>query len=273
MTTLRPADPAREHGISAQAVRNHERDGFIPPAERTPSGYRIYTEVHAAALRAFLALVPAYGHATAGRIMHALHHGGPDEALAHIDRGHSQSLRDRATLDAVRSAVAAVDPAAGAAAVPDAPAPGSGRAPDSGSVPSGGAGASTGTRTVGEVARRLGVTPATLRGWEAAGILAPARDPGTGYRVYRAEDVRDAELAHLLRRGGYPPAHVSTVLRQVRTAGGTGALAASLADWQRRLTLRGLAMLDAAALLSRYLDLLPVTREALPAPTRADPPR
>lgn len=82
---MRPSDLARGHGISTQAVRNYERDGFLPPAERTASGYRIYTEVHAAALDAYLSLVAAYGHATGGRIMTALHRGGLDDALTVID--------------------------------------------------------------------------------------------------------------------------------------------------------------------------------------------
>ncbi|MDT0328494.1 TioE family transcriptional regulator [Nocardiopsis lambiniae] len=232
---MRPSDLAHEHGISTQSVRNHERDGFIPPAERTRSGHRIYTEVHAAALRAHLFLVRAYGHPPAGRIMHALHEDRLDDALAVIDHGHERLLRDRATLAAVRESVDHLT------AGPDT-APG--RSP---------AGR---TRTIGELAHRLGVTPATLRNWEDVGILVPERDPATGYRVFRAEDVRDAELAHLLRRGGYPLDHVRTVVGQVRTAGGTDALFASLSDWRRRLTAQGLAMLDAAAHLSRYLVLL-----------------
>ncbi|WEP00106.1 TioE family transcriptional regulator [Streptomyces sp. FXJ1.172] len=232
---MRPADLAREHGISTQAVRNYERDGFLPPAERTPSGYRIYTEVHAAALRTFLALVPAYGHAAGGQIMNALHRDDVDDALTIIDRGHSRLLRDRDTLGAVRTAVDHLTAKSGAAAAP-APEPG--------------------TRTVGELAHRLGVTPATVRSWEEAGILSPSRDPATGYRVYDAADVRDAELAHLLRRGGHLLDHIATVVQQIRAAGGTDALAASLDDWQRRLTAQGLAMLRAAAHLDTYLRLL-----------------
>ncbi|MEU9032402.1 TioE family transcriptional regulator [Streptomyces sp. NPDC048383] len=236
---MRPVDLAREHGISTQAVRNYERDGFLPSAARTPGGYRIYTARHAAALRAYLALVPAYGHQDAGRIMNALHCGGPagpDEALGLIDRGHGGLLRDRDTLDAVKRAVdhLAADPDG----VPGDPATG------------------PGPRTIGELAHRLGVTPATLRTWEGLGILTPARDPATGYRAYRADDVRDAELAHLLRRGGYPLDHIATVVQQVRGAGSTEALSDALADWQRRLTARGRAMLDAASRLSPYLDLL-----------------
>ncbi|AJC53379.1 TioE family transcriptional regulator [Streptomyces sp. 769] len=236
MITLRPTDLAREHGISAQAVRNYERDGFLPPAERTRSGYRIYTAVHAAALRAFLALVPAYGHATGSQIMHALHRNALDDALALIDRGHHQLLRDRETLDAVRKAVDHLTAESVAA-----------------EAPAGAPAASAEARTIGELAHRLGVTPATLRKWEGAGILVPARDRVTGYRLFRAGDIRDAELAHLLRRGGYPLDHISTVVQQIRTAGGTDTLADALDDWQRKLTARGLAMLGAAGLLDAYL--------------------
>ncbi|MFF5182806.1 TioE family transcriptional regulator [Streptomyces sp. NPDC000345] len=229
---MRPADLACEHGISTQAVRNYERDGFIPPAGRTDSGYRIYTEAHAAALRAFLALVPAYGHSAAGEIMNAVHRGALDDALTVVDRGHHQLLRDRATLDAVRRAVDHLTAEPGAAPAPSA----------------------DGTRTIGELAHRLGVTPATLRNWEAAGILTPARDPATGHRLYHPADIRDAELAHLLRRGGYPLDHIATVVRRIRTAGGTGPLAEALDEWQRRLTSRGLAMLTAATHLSACVN-------------------
>ncbi|QIS04437.1 MerR family DNA-binding transcriptional regulator [Nocardia brasiliensis] len=233
MKTLRPADLAREHGLSTQAIRNYERDGFLPPAARSPSGYRIYTEVHAAALRAYLALLPAYGHALGGRIMRALHDGELEKVLVAIDRGHEQLLRDRETLDVVRKSSAHLTAA-------DAPAPRDDR--DS--------------RTIGELAHRIRVTPATLRKWENAGILVPGRDRVTGYRRYHAGDTRDAELAHLLRRGGYPLHQIAAVLRQVRTVGGTTALAAALDDWQHKLTAQGLAMLDAAAQLGHYRQLL-----------------
>jgi DNA-binding transcriptional MerR regulator len=225
---MRPADLAREHGLSTQAVRNYEADGFLPLADRTPSGYRIYTGVHAAALRAYLALIRGYGHPTAGRVMLAIHEDNLDDALLVIDRGHGQLLRDRETLDAVRRVVGDLT----AEPVPD-----------------------PGARTIGELAHRLRVTPATLRNWEEAGILTPSRDAATGYRVYRAEDVRDAELAHLLRRGGHLLEHITTVVEQIRTAGGTEELSRALAGRQARLTAQGVAMLDAAARLSDYLAL------------------
>ncbi|KNB50943.1 TioE family transcriptional regulator [Streptomyces caatingaensis] len=246
MEFLRPVDLAREHGLSTQAVRNYERDGFLPPAGRTASGYRTYTAVHAAALRAHLALVRAYGYAEGGQIMRAVNAGELDAALTAVDRGHAQLLRDRGTLDAVGRAVEDLTSDAPRTAGPGTAAPGTAGPGTAGGGPLG----------IGELAHRLGVTPATLRNWERAGILAPVREPVTGHRSYGAQEVRDAELAHLLRRGGHPLAQIRTVVHQIRSAGGTGELSAALDDWRRRLTARGVAMLDAAARLAAYVALL-----------------
>ncbi|WP_024801594.1 TioE family transcriptional regulator [Nocardia sp. BMG51109] len=229
---MRPADLAREHGLSTQAVRNYERDGFIPPAARTHSGYRIFTELHAAALRAYLALIAAYGHRAGGAIMNALHANELDKALTIIDRGHARLLRDRDTLDRVRKAVDHLTSQSENDWDRTGP----------------------GIRSIGELAHRLGVTPATVRTWERVGILAPARDPLTGHRIFRATDTRDADLAHLLRRGGYPLDHIATVVQQVRTARGTDELTAALTEWQHKLTTQGLAMLTAATHLDHYLS-------------------
>ncbi|MEU8185103.1 TioE family transcriptional regulator [Micromonospora sp. NPDC049047] len=225
----RPVDLARVHGLSAQAVRNYERDGVLPPAQRTPNGYRRFTETHAKALSAYLALVAGHGYAASGEIMRAVNRGETDAALRTIDKGHALLQRDRETLDAVETAVVALTATRPQPQI---------RKPVSVSV----------------LAHRLGVRPATLRKWERAGVLRPGRDPATHYRVYLPDDVRDAELAHLLRRGGYRLDHIAGVLRQVRGAGGTEPLAASLSRWRARLTERGRAMLTGAARLADYLD-------------------
>ena len=226
---LRPADLVREHGLTPQSVRNYERDGVLPAARRTASGYRVYTGVHAVALRAYLALVAAHGYAAAREILREVNRGDVDAALRVVDAGHAQLQRDRATLGAVEASIGLLT-AEPPRAVPGRP------------------------LSVGELARRLDVAPATLRAWERAGILRPAREPHSGRRGYGAADIRDAELAHLLRRGGYPLRHVAVVVGQVRAAGGTAELAALLADWRERLTARGRAMLTAAGALAAYLD-------------------
>ncbi|PZF86025.1 TioE family transcriptional regulator [Micromonospora endophytica] len=244
----RPADLARRHGLSAQTVRNYERDGVLPPAERAPNGYRRFTETHARALHAYLALIAGHGHATGGEIMRAINRGEIETALRVIDRSHALLQRDRETLNAVEEAVtlltATRQPAQGRGTVP-----------------------------ISALAHRLGVRPATLRKWERAGILQPAREAATGHRVYAPDDVRDAELAHLLRRGGYRLDHIAAVLHRVRDAGGAGPLAASLGQWRERLTARGRAMLTGAARLAAYLDGddLPISARPTAAAGRSEP--
>ncbi|MFC4907436.1 TioE family transcriptional regulator [Actinomadura gamaensis] len=230
---LRPVDLAREHGLSTQAVRNYEEAGILPASERSPHGYRVYGPRHAAALRAFLALVPAHGHATATEIMRAVNGGAVEEALRLIDESHGELADDRHTLAAVERALHDLT------------------APDSPSA--GGSGASAKGTFIGPLARRLGIRPATLRKWERAGLVVPARDPHTGYRVYSDADVRDVLMAHQLRRGGHGLEQIAQVLEHMRTAGGPEPLRATMREWHDRLTARGRAMLAAAAVLDAYL--------------------
>lgn len=230
---LRPVDLARGHGLSTQAIRNYEEAGILPAAGRTPHGYRTYTSLHAGALGAFLALVPGHGHQTATAIMRAVNEGAVDEAFLLIDESHAQLLDDRRTLQTVESALRDLEPTA--APEPDA------------------AVSEPGGTFIGPLAGKLGIRPATLRKWERAGLVRPRRDPLTGYRVYDAADVRDARLAHQLRRGGYLLEQIAPLIAQVRTAGGLEPLEAALHEWHGRLSARGRAMLAGAAELEAYL--------------------
>jgi DNA-binding transcriptional MerR regulator len=223
---LRPIDLARGHGLSTQAIRNYEEAGILPAAGRTPHGYRTYTSLHAGALRAFLALVPGHGHRTATSIMRAVNRGADDEAYRLVDESHAQLLDDRRTLQAVESALRDLEPT---------PAP------------------EPGATFIGPLAGRLGIRPATLRKWERAGLVHPRRDPHTGYRVYDEADVRDARLAHQLRRGGYLLEQIAPLIARVRAAGGLEPLEDALDDWHARLSARGRAMLTGAAELDAYL--------------------
>ncbi|MEV5981880.1 MerR family transcriptional regulator [Streptomyces sp. NPDC052114] len=229
---LRPIDLARGHGLSTQAVRNYEEAGILPAAGRTPSGYRTYTPLHARALRAFLALLPGHGHPTATAVMRAVNEGAADEAFRLIDESHAQLLDDRRTLRAVEHALRGLQSAA-----PSRP----------------GAASGPGSAFIGPLARKLGIRPATLRSWERAGLVSPHRDPRTGYRVYDEAAVRDAQLTHQLRRGGYLLEQIAPLIAQVRTAGGLAPLGTALDDWRARLAARGRAMLTGAAELEAYL--------------------
>jgi DNA-binding transcriptional MerR regulator len=242
---LRPVDLARAHGLSTQAIRNYEAAGILPGADRTRHGYRTYTPLHARALRAFLALVPGHGHQTATSIMRAINRGTTEDALVLIDESHAQLLDDRRTLRAVEAALRDLGPAP----------------------------RERGDTFVGPLARRLGIRPATLRKWEHAGLVQPRRDPKTGYRVYSAADVRDAQLVHQLRRGGYLLAQIAPLIGQVRSAGGVAPLESTLRDWHARLSARGRAMLTGAAELDAYLTPDRAERRDAGAPAGRSRPR
>lgn len=240
---LRPVDLAREHGLSTQAIRNYEEAGALPPAARTPSGYRGYTALHVAALRAFLALLPGHGHRTATAIMRAVNEGAAEEAFRLVDESHALLLDDRRTLRAVENALRDLEPPTATAET------GTGTTTGPGGTPV----APGAALFIGPLAERLGIRPATLRSWERAGLVRPRRDPLTGYRVYDEADVRDVRLVHQLRRGGHLLEQIAPLITQVRAAGGLAPLEAALGDWRDRLSARGRSLLAGAAALDAYL--------------------
>ncbi|MFE7456472.1 TioE family transcriptional regulator [Streptomyces sp. NPDC057554] len=255
---LRPVDLARPHGLSTQAVRNYEEAGILPAAARTESGYRTYSPLHAQALDTFLALLPGHGHPTATGIMRAVNRGAAEEAFRLIDESHAQLLEDRRTLSAVENALrdlgpGAPEPPGGPGQAPgQAPGQGPGQAPDHG--PGQTPGRAAAPTFIGPLADRLSIRPATLRKWEAAGLVRPRRDPLTGYRVYGEAEVRDARLVHQLRRGGYLLEQIAPLVDQVREADGLAPLEAALGDWRSRLATRGRALLTGSAKLDAYLN-------------------
>ncbi|MBM7415501.1 DNA-binding transcriptional MerR regulator [Rhodococcus sp. PvP016] len=186
--------------------------------------------MHAAALDAFVALRRGHGYTPAVEIMRAVHARDDASAYRTIDAGHAALHTERRTYSDTADALEYLSTAA--------PRPIEGR-----------------PMTVGELARRLDLHPATLRAWEAEGIVRPTRSPTTGYREYDAEAVRDAEIARQLRRGDYRLSQVADFLTSLRGAGGVDALRSFLDAWQTRLTARSHDFLVGAARLDAYLRL------------------
>src|SRR2546427_10812247 len=92
--SLRTHDLALAGRISVQQVRNYEANGLIPQAQRSPSGYRLYTQ-HLAALKAVQSMVCGYGWPRTSAIMQALHRGDLSAALATIDERHAEQALKR----------------------------------------------------------------------------------------------------------------------------------------------------------------------------------
>ena len=228
---LRPIDLARAAGISTQQVRNYADAGVLPPALRSESGYRRFDVRHRDALLTYRALVAGYGPATAAGIMRAIHAGDVAAALALVDAAHAALHEQRLGLTSTGEALESV----------------AGQDPDAAMPPR------TALR-IGELAAHLGIRTSALRVWEAAGLLTPARAPGTRYRVFGPGDVRDATMITMLRQGRYPVPQVRIVLDGLRRTGSSEALRAAIADRLAGLTARATAMLAASGHLHAYLN-------------------
>ncbi|WP_421732559.1 MerR family transcriptional regulator [Cellulomonas sp.] len=92
--------------------------------------------------------------------------------------------------------------------------------------------------TIGEFARRTGLSLKALRLYDARGLLEPVRvDPGSGYRYYDLDQLERAHTISLLRRLEMPLGTIADVL------GTSTGQAAAIRSWwagrQRELTERG----------------------------------
>ncbi|MBI0299630.1 MerR family transcriptional regulator [Streptomyces sp. PRKS01-29] len=228
---LRPVDLARMAGVSTQQIRNYVDAGILPPAARTPAGYRRLDDRHRRALVTYRALMPGYGAETARAVMRAVHDEDVALALTLVNAGHAALHDQRLSLEAAGEALEAV-----AEQTPDA------------SVPS-----RSGPLRIGEVAARLGLRTSALRVWESAGLLRPRRDRSTGYRVYGPSDVRDARMIDLLRQVRYPLPQIRPVLEGLRRTGSSEALRTVIARRQEELAQRATAMLEGSCRLHHYL--------------------
>ena len=227
---LRPVDLARRAGVSTQLVRNYEAAGILPPAPRSDTGYRQYGPEHLSALLTYRALAPGFGAETATEIMRAVLTG--DEALAYrlVDAAHAALHEQRLATDAASEALGAM----AAEYVEESAVTGP-------------------SLLVGELAHRLGVRTSALRVWEAAGLLAPTREPGTKYRRYGPEQVRDARVIHMLRQGRYYFEQIKPVIDGLRRTGSTEALRDAIAERRAAHDRQTKAMLHGAALLHELI--------------------
>jgi DNA-binding transcriptional MerR regulator len=227
---LRPVDLARAAQVSVQTVRDYERLGFLPPADRTLAGHRCYAAQHSRALEVARTVIQGYGWQWALEVMQAVHRGDADAALAIMDASHADLDHRRRQLKEVLAALQVItiasDPPLG---------PGPARA-----------------LRIGEAARQVGVRPSALRFWEQQGLLQPIRDPRSGFRVYDDQQLRRLRVVVLLRRAGYGFEAIRTVLDEVRAGRPDRALAA--VEQQRHDLMReSRACAEATTVLWTYL--------------------
>lgn len=230
---FRPMDLARAVGVSAQTVRKYERWGFLPPAERTSTGYRRYTERHLHALRVARTAIVGYGWQPALALLRQIHAADLAAAYAAVDAAHAALHRERQDVEAMLTALRA---GANALSLPES-------ATQSPSM------------LVGEAARQAGVRVSALRFWEQQGLLRPPRDQTSRYRRYGQEQCRELQVVVLLRKADYDFPAIRMVLEQLRSGQPDKAVQAAerrLAD----LSAISRRRIAATAAIWRYVETL-----------------
>jgi DNA-binding transcriptional MerR regulator len=228
---LRTHDLALAGHISVQQVRNYEASGLIPQAQRSPKGYRLYTQQHLAALKTVKSLVPGYGWQRTSAIMQALHRGGLSAALATIDERHAELTSKRRqveqTLLALRTLAAQSDALHS-------------------SHPSQ-------QVHVGEAAKLVGVRVSALHFWEQQGLLHPVREQYSRYRLYDEHQMRRLRVVALLRDAGYPFSVIQSVLDEL-TAGRPEKAIVAVEKRREELTRTSWSCIEALTSFQRYVS-------------------
>jgi DNA-binding transcriptional MerR regulator/quercetin dioxygenase-like cupin family protein len=107
---------------------------------------------------------------------------------------------------------------------------------------------------IGEVARRVGVSPSTLRAWERKGLVRPMRAGGR-HRRYTPDDIaRLRDVRALLTRGFAPPALHSLIAGEAVPEDPVVGKRLRAARTKRSLTLRGAAARTGVS--ASYLSLV-----------------
>lgn len=183
MKTYRTSDLAKAVGIHPNTVRRYVDWGLMPPVERSPTGYRRFTQKHLDCLR--LARL-VYGADYPGRSIR--HSGWEIIQFAVADDWGGALEKAYQHLALIQSEQAQADTAASLLE----------RWARGTAVETGGK-----SLRIGEVAKLLGLTNDILRNWERNGLLEVPRLAGNGYRRYGPADISRLRVIRMLVRSGY----------------------------------------------------------------------
>jgi len=183
MKYLSTSELAKAVGIHPNTVRRYEEWKRIPPVERTPSGYRRFTQRHLDCLRVahlvYFGYYPGKAIRKSGDQIVILLAGGDLGGSLELAYQHLALIRsERVQADTAASLLERW--AQGATA-------------DATSKP----------LQIGQVAEYLGVSIDILRNWERSGLIDVPRNPANGYRLYGQHEISRLRVIRMLSRSGY----------------------------------------------------------------------
>jgi DNA-binding transcriptional MerR regulator len=172
---LRTSDLARSVGVHPNTVRRYVDWGLIPPVERSPAGYRLFTQRHLDCMRLarmiYTAPYPGRGFRALGNQI--IQRGVADDWMGALEKAHEHWLAVKAELEHANQAANAVEHWAQTMA-------------DSNSTEE--------PLAIGEVSKLLGVSIDIIRNAERNGLITVPRNSYNNYRLFGKK--RDRTAAH-----------------------------------------------------------------------------
>ena len=180
---LRTSDLARQVGIHPNTVRLYVDWGLVPPVERSPSGYRLFTQRHLDCLRlartVYTAQYPGRGFRALGNAI--IQQAVADDWMGALEKAYELQAAVRVELGQANQAADLLEHWA------------QNRAQVSEEEP----------LSIGEVSKHLGVSIDIIRNWERAGLLRVPRNSYNNYRLFGKKEIERMRIIRMLSRAGY----------------------------------------------------------------------
>lgn len=229
---LRTGDVAGKVGYSVQQVRDLERLGVIPPAARASNGYRHYTDVHLAALRAYQGIASAAGPDVARALLTQLRASSIAGAATAMNALHVRLAAERDEAMRAHEALNAIE--AEATLSPQE--------------------SDADAMTITGLADALGVRASTLRFWEEEGLVDPERVTSLRARRYGVDAIRAARIVAALRSSRYSIPAVRAIVTTLHHTDGMAEARRILQGRLDRITTRTTALLRAGTDLASVIE-------------------
>lgn len=180
---LRTSDLARAVGIHPNTVRLYVDWGLIPPVERSPSGYRLFTQRHLDCLRLarmiYAAPYPGRGFRSLGNEI--IQCAAVDDWQGALDKAYEHLASVTAELKQANTAANLLEHWA------------QNLIDDSDEEP----------LAIGEVSKRLGVSLDVIRNSERNGLITVPRNPHNNYRLFGKKEIERLRVIRMLSKAGY----------------------------------------------------------------------
>jgi DNA-binding transcriptional MerR regulator len=182
---LRTSEIARAVGAHPNTVRLYVDWGLIPPVERSPSGYRLFTQRHLDCMRLartiYAAQYPGRGFRELGTAI--IQRAVADDWDGALDRAHELFAAVSLELEYATYAANVLEHWA--------------QTMDAQSDPS------EEPLLIGDVSKLLGVSLDVIRNWERAGLLHTPRNSHNNYRLFGKREIERMRIIRMLSKAGY----------------------------------------------------------------------